>query len=98
MTPKIKLDFDCGEAHVNWGKFDELDSLTKADFLKDIVEIFAKKYSDVVDAEDFLHDLIPDDKVYCKLCDRAKPKDTAHSHSGGFVCAECWDERLRTTE
>ena len=35
-------------------------------------------------------------EVTCKFCgDKSR---TWHTHQGQFVCEDCWDERLRTTE
>jgi len=36
--------------------------------------------------------------VLCKLCGENAKASSAHTHSGGHVCENCWDERLRITE
>lgn len=36
--------------------------------------------------------------VLCKFCGNACDPNTAHRHDHGWVCDDCWDERLRTTE
>ncbi len=40
---------------------------------------------------------VTDVKVACKFCDKEVPADTALPHGVGFVCKECWDERLKVT-
>lgn len=37
------------------------------------------------------------DLALCKFCNKATPKNTPHQHQGRVVCADCWDERLRST-
>lgn len=36
--------------------------------------------------------------VRCKFCDEEGEAVKAHMHQGEYVCENCWDERLRTTE
>lgn len=36
--------------------------------------------------------------VSCKFCDKDCHPRRAHLHQGKYVCEDCWDERLRTTE
>lgn len=35
---------------------------------------------------------------YCKFCRTTFNSVYPHSHQSGFVCDDCWDERLRATE
>ena len=56
FAPKIVLDMETGEAYVDWKRFDELDSLTKADFLKDLSAEFTNKYKEEIGDENFLKD------------------------------------------
>jgi len=37
-------------------------------------------------------------RVTCKLCNEKTIIGYAHRHQDGYVCEECWDERLRNTE
>ena len=37
-------------------------------------------------------------KAPCKFCQILVLLDEAHRHDDGWVCAGCWDERLRNTE
>ena len=37
-------------------------------------------------------------RIHCKLCRRSAPEVSAHRHQDGWVCEDCWDERLRSTE
>lgn len=34
----------------------------------------------------------------CKFCGDQFDVDDMHLHQNGFVCEDCWDERLRSTE
>lgn len=36
----------------------------------------------------------------CRRCEQRKPLELLHRHNGyeGYVCEDCWDERLRVTE
>jgi recombinational DNA repair protein (RecF pathway) len=34
----------------------------------------------------------------CKFCDTQYFPVSMHRHDGGYVCENCWDERLRVTE
>lgn len=52
----------------------------------------------LADAADALGTLLPSNNVDCKFCHRSISDDTAHRHDDGWVCEECWDERLRSTE
>lgn len=36
--------------------------------------------------------------VECKFCHKAEDDRQAHRHAGGYVCAGCWDDRLKVTE
>ena len=96
-TPTINIDYDCGEAYINWRKFDTLSSLMRADILKDLLGEVQEAYEKVVNDDQFLADLVPG-KVRCIKCDRLADDKTAHLHKGRWIGECCWDERLRTTE
>jgi len=34
----------------------------------------------------------------CKFCGELRPVVSMHRHNDGYVCNDCWDERLRNTE
>lgn len=36
--------------------------------------------------------------VTCKFCHEFERLGVAHRHDNGYVCENCWDDRLRTTE
>lgn len=36
--------------------------------------------------------------VSCAFCHQEEIEALAHRHADGWVCEECWDERLRATE
>jgi len=38
------------------------------------------------------------DQVTCKFCSKLTAADTAHLHQGEWICDNCWDDRLRSTE
>lgn len=52
------------------------------------------------DAEERRMDKLRDEGklVTCKFCEKEVEDVTAHRHQNGYVCEDCWDERLRTTE
>jgi hypothetical protein len=37
-------------------------------------------------------------KVDCKFCNGRPYAVEAHYHDGGYVCPDCWDDRLKATE
>lgn len=39
-----------------------------------------------------------DEEVVCKFCGRNERADYAYLHQEGFVCCNCWDERLKASE
>ena len=52
------------------------------------------------DAEERRMDKLRDDGklVSCVLCHQEAVETLAHRHQGEWVCEECWDKRLKTTE
>ena len=45
-----------------------------------------------------IHMELFDEDVCCKICDRPCHIGDTHRHSSGYICNECWDERLKITE
>jgi len=37
-------------------------------------------------------------RTKCKFCGTEDYPSAMHLHNGGYVCDNCWDERLRATE
>ena len=36
--------------------------------------------------------------VVCKFCEKRLDRDLCRKHDGGYVCPNCWDDRLKITE
>ncbi len=56
--PLIDINWESNEADVCFAEFDKLDSLRKADLLKDLAGIFTEKYNSIIEDDNFLKDLV----------------------------------------
>jgi ribosomal protein S27AE len=67
---------------------------------KELHEEFQKTCDEVREeiCDEVREEYLNKNEDYCKFCGLPKPISIMHLHQDRYVCGDCWDERLRSTE
>lgn len=74
----------------------------KLDALQEHVNMITEQINAILDElskrEPEMLEARPDDIAQCKFCKEERAIRDMHRHDSGYVCPECWDDRLKNTE